>query len=167
MFTKFSVTRLNSAFICDLVIFRNARSSKMSGRTLASCTDLLKSHYFFLTLTACSAIWVTVQRHTKEGFHPEILPFQKKKIKKFSTDLESLFPHLLLKLEHFQAYPSAFVKMFWPIQLGLREPESPTLVLFNSKETRFIPAARSKLGLQRVIKEFFCCYVHCSLSLLA
>lgn len=78
MFTKFSVTRLNSAFICDLVIFRNARSSKMSGRTLASCTDLLKSHYFFLTLTACSAIWVTVQRHTKEGFHPEILPFQKK-----------------------------------------------------------------------------------------
>lgn len=133
------------------------------GRTLVSHTDLLKNYHFFLTLAACSAIWVTVQHHKKEGFHPEILPSEKK----FSTDLESLFPHLLFKLEHFQAYPSVFVKMFWPNQFGLREPESPTLVLFNSKETRFISAACSKLGLQRVIKEFFCCYIHCSLSLLA
>lgn len=77
VFTKFSVTRLNS--VAFVIIFRNACSSKMSGRTLASHTDLLKSSYFFLTLTACSAIWVTLQCDTKEGFHSEISPFLKKK----------------------------------------------------------------------------------------
>lgn len=76
VFTKFSVTGLNS--VAFVIIFRNARSSKMSFRTLASHTDLLKSYYFFLTLTACSAIWVTLQCDTKEIFHSEISLFFKK-----------------------------------------------------------------------------------------
>lgn len=75
VFPKFSVTGLNS--VAFVIIFRNGRSSEMSGRTLASHTDLLKSYYFFLTLTG-SAIWVTVQCDTKKGFHPEIFPFLKK-----------------------------------------------------------------------------------------
>lgn len=41
VFTKFSVTMLN--LVAFVIIFRNARSSKMSGRTLASHTDLLRA----------------------------------------------------------------------------------------------------------------------------